>query len=46
MLATIDGYSAYATEENAQRPEEPFLLHKEVDLQVLGTRVEQTHYKV
>lgn len=46
MLATIDGYSAYATEESAQRPEEPLLLHKEVDLQVLGTRVEQTHYEV
>ena len=40
LFAAIDGYSAKPPHQDAHGPEEPFLLHQEVAMEVSGTAVE------
>ena len=46
MLRTVNGYATEMAEPYAKRPEEPLLLHEEVSLNALGTRVEKSDNKV
>ena len=46
MLASPHRYASHLSEDRSQRPEEPFLLHQEVALDVLSSGVELSYQEV
>ena len=46
VLRAIDRYAAKMAEQNAQRPEKPFLFHQEVDFPSLGSGIQLTEQEI